>query len=656
MTRSLFLTIIFVLTVINGSAQIGRAYNNLIDKDYERAHELFMKVIDDEPSNAIANFGMAMLYSNDEYAGKDLMTAWDYILNADQGIESLSEDDKEILQEYFIETAARPRRYPVERKYKEHKDLLLDKFVKLIREGNNLELVNKVLSKYPDFPEYQNTVHIRNYLEFRKAEKTNTVKAYNTFIKDFPDAAQVPQAREKRNGLIYKEVKEKNTIEAYGKFMKDHPTAKQYQQAKMNKIHLEYKKAKDKNTVTALEQFIAEYPNSLDLLEAKKQLKQLIYEKAKEIKTLEAYNDFIRKYPSGARFIDIFNLKSNGLGEKYKANLKINRPVEWVRAFDKDMQFEYGGSSIITNEGDFVIGGNTAKDTGIQANAWMLRLDQNGEIRWNKVIGDTLHDQVDFIGCDKTGNIYAAGFTNAQTDSMSGNAWIFKLTSDGGRVWSRTLPFPKTNAMAVNSNDNIFIGGFVKDSVKHPKVIKISKEGKKLWNRAYITPGEVRSIKPAGDNSVVIATDRWIFNLDTLGYVNWELMLDTPETVIAIESMPGDDIIIAGYTEAKTGWIRAYNKDRLLWNTKVDYVDEFLINDITFSSITGNIYCGGSIDQSAVVIELNQRGALDHINKLSQKCKGGVFSLKCDKQDKLIIGLNGTLNESKGDLLLIKIQ
>lgn len=656
MKKSIILFILLAIFVASGLSQTQRAYNNLIDKDYERASVLFLKVLDDDSLDVMANFGMAMLYANDEYPSNDLMTAWEYILKAEQKLESITQDDKEILQDYFMNTEERPRRYPVNKKFEQRKDEVMDKLIKRIREANDLEFVYEVLEKFPDFPKYQNTVHIRNYLEYRKAEKSNTVDAYNTFIKKFPEAAQIPQATEKRNDLIYQEAEEKNTIDAYTTFMKDHPDARQYQQALMNKIHLEFKKAKEKNTVDALENFIEQYPNSLNLLDAKQLLKQLVYEKAKKVNTLEAYNEFIQKYPDGAKFIDIFNLKTDELGKKHHEKLKINRPVSWLRAFDNELQNDYAGQTIVADDGSFIIGGNTCTNDTTHANAWILSLDNEGKIKWNHIIGDIMHDQVNVIALDQTGDIYAAGFANSRRDTFTGNAWIFKLKNNGRRDWNRILPFPEAHTMAINNNDEIYVGGHKTDSLEYPSVIKISKEGKKLWQRTYITPGKIRSIKPADNNSVVIATGQWIFKLDELGYIDWELMLDSTETATTMKLLDGDGIIIAGYSEEGAAWCRKYNKNSLLWNTGIPYNDEICLNGITSSAITGNIYIGGSMDQSAVLLELDEQGKLKQKNKLMQKYHGGIHTLKITSDDKLIVGLNGYLEMSGDDILLMKLE
>ncbi len=656
MKKSIILFIFLNLIVASGFSQTQRAYNNLIDKDYERATVLFLKVLDDNSLNATANFGMAMIYADDEYPANNLMTAWEYLLKAEQKLESISQDDKEILQDYFMNTDKRPRRYPVERKFEQRKDEVLDKLIKRIREANDLEFVYEILEKFPDFPKYQNTVHIRNYLEYRKAEKANTVEAFNTFIKDFPEAAQIPEAKENRDELIYEEVEMKNTVEAYNRFMKEHPDAKQFQQARMNKIHLEYTKAKEKNTVAALEQFIEQYPNALDLLEAKQELKQLIYKKAKKVNTLEAYNEFISKYPEGAQFIDIFNLKTAELAKAYHKNIKINRPVTWIRAFDNELQNDHAGKTIVADDGSFIISGNTCVNDTSNGNAWILSLDNEGKIKWNTIIGDVMHDQINIVATDQTGDIYAAGFANSRRDTFTGNAWIFKLKNNGSRQWNRILPFPEAYALAINDNDEIYIGGHSTDSLNYPSIIKISKTGKKLWQRTYITPGKIRSIKPADNNNVVIATDQWIFKLNELGYIEWECMLDSTETTTALKVLPNDEIIIAGHSENNSAWCRKYDKSSLLWNTKIPYKDDIQLNDITTSAITGNVYIGGSIDQWAVLLEVDERGKLKNNNNLMKKYHGGVHTVNITSNDNLILGLNGNIKMSGDDIVLMKLE
>jgi hypothetical protein len=60
------------------------------------------------------------------------------------------------------------------------------KLIKFIREENNIDIVYQVIEKFPDFRHYDNVVHIRNQLEFRKYEKTKQLEGYLNSCGNFP--------------------------------------------------------------------------------------------------------------------------------------------------------------------------------------------------------------------------------------------------------------------------------------------------------------------------------------------------------------------------------------------------------------------------------------------------------------------------------------
>ena len=75
---------------------------------------------------------------------------------------------------------------PVKKKIEYAVETIEAKLIKYIREENNLDLVYEVIKKFPEFRYYDNVIHIRNQLEFRKYEKQNTLEGYLEFIQKFP--------------------------------------------------------------------------------------------------------------------------------------------------------------------------------------------------------------------------------------------------------------------------------------------------------------------------------------------------------------------------------------------------------------------------------------------------------------------------------------
>ncbi len=647
--------LIFIFSFSGITAQNKRAYKNLADQDFEKTMELFKKEIDSDSTNALANFGMAMLYSHEKHPGKDLPLAWDYLQKSLVKIEKIDADEKELLKEYFLNTEKRKSSYPLHKKIKREQDRISDELIKIIREGNDLELVNRVLKKSPDFEYYDNTVHIRNYLAFRKSEKENTIETYNNFISEFPDAAQIPQAVEQRDELAWKLVVKENTIQGFDKYLKDYPDSKHQQSALMKKQHLMFLEAKNTNSIESLEAFIKNYPKALDILEAKNLLRKLIYEKAKKIQTLAAYNDFIKRYPEGAEFIDIYNLKTSDLGKKYTSGLSIEHSIKMAKAFDYRLQCDYD-AKIATTGNSIFISGNTALNDTSNGQAWVIHIDQNGRFKWNKILGEHYHDYVNDIFATENGEVYGVGYTNSQRDTLTGTGWLFKLNDEGLKVWNRTLYLREATGICFNNENDFFISGYRSDSVNRPVIVKLNEEGKRLWSRQYLTRGRITCMKPDNEDNVVALADHWVFSLDKQGYLNWEAMLDTTNIASALCPLSKTKAVVSGTDTIKnTNWIRLYDNGKIKWDKTLPAKGKLEIHTIQSSEDHSRILAGGFDGKNAILFELNATGNITKKSVFDKNQLTAVTSV-LKKENGFYICLNGKTSEYKGDIVLLKIE
>ncbi|MBN2813850.1 MAG: hypothetical protein JXQ80_07215, partial [Bacteroidales bacterium] len=168
---------------------VKRAYKLLEKADYLKAYELFKEALSENKEDPAARFGMSLLLADDKSPQYNLIEAWECADGLIEKLDQLSPETLEFIGEYFYNTESRHISRPVKKKMEYGIETIEAKLIKHIREENNLELVYTALEKFPDFRHYNNIVHIRNQLEFRKYEKINTLEGYLTFIQKFPDAA-----------------------------------------------------------------------------------------------------------------------------------------------------------------------------------------------------------------------------------------------------------------------------------------------------------------------------------------------------------------------------------------------------------------------------------------------------------------------------------
>jgi TolA-binding protein len=622
-------------------------------KDYEKARELFQEVIQDEPDDPGAHFGLVVIYADKESPYFDIIKAKKHADLAEEHLNTILPDEEEVIQEYFMNTQERPTRRSVEKKITLAIEEVEANLIKYVREENNLELAGQVIEKFPDFRHYENVVHIRNHLEFRKAEKTNTIQAYNDFINAYPDAAQVPEAIKQINELAYVQAAKKNTVEAYQQYINEYPEAEKVNKAIIQRNKLAFENAKNQNTLDALQSFIEQYPDALEVPAARNIQKKLVYQKARKIRTLEAYNEFIKQYPEGEMYIDIFNLKANDLGEQYLGDhLGISANVEFARVFDNNEMVDHTGATAYKNNGEIVLVGNTQQsDTTRFTDPWVLGLNQQGKMDWNKIIRYPYSDWVNDVEINSRNEIYCAGITNWVNDTIPGSAWLFKLDASGKKIWNRTLGLQSTVGFEINDQDMlIFTGDYISpDTIRQHYVLKVDGEGKKRWKRSYAGNFSARDINMGDNQEMIIVTDQWVYGLDQQGYITWEKQFDT--TFIAEKGAvdpTGQLNYVAGINSNNEIVLYAFNRQsEMVWHKNMGKSSGFTVHDLEL--VGDNILLAASFQNNNELVLLNNQGNI--IKSWDILNNGRMEQVRITPDDN-----NALVTTANGNVVLLKMK
>jgi len=105
--------------------------------------------------------------------------------------------------------------------------------------------------------------------------------------------------------------------------------------------------------------------------------------------------------------------------------------------------------------------------------AFISKLDANGNFVWAKNIGSTGIDRAQGLALDGSSNVYVAGHFSGTVDfdpgaatfnltSQQHDAFILKLNTNGDFVWVKTISgpsFDENYTIAVDGDDSVYIGG-----------------------------------------------------------------------------------------------------------------------------------------------------------------------------------------------------
>ena len=252
------LSILFLIliTTISCSTIQERAFNNLRKGKKEQAFVSFVRINGTNSNSVIANYGLALLYSDATFIQYDLEQAYSCAQRAKKNVDSENWHDL----------------------------------------GDESELKNIAKIKIQPRSILTLTDSIDNAL-FEKVKKMNTIASFDKFIVKHPDSKYIKTAEEYIRNLAYIEVTQTNTIEAYKQFVIDYPNTREARLVQGVIDELAYKAALMKNNIEAFNQFIAEYPNAKQIGDAKRKITEIAFSQAKEKNTIAAYEEFIANYP-----------------------------------------------------------------------------------------------------------------------------------------------------------------------------------------------------------------------------------------------------------------------------------------------------------------------------------------------------------------------
>ncbi|MFT5801093.1 MAG: gliding motility-associated-like protein [Nonlabens sp.] len=281
----------------------------------------------------------------------------------------------------------------------------------------------------------------------------------------------------------------------------------------------------------------------------------------------------------------------NNLGNWDYWVLKLNEDgtLDWKR--------NYGGSNIDqatavwpTSDGGYVVAGASESNDGdLTGNnggedVWILKLNNLGDIEWQRNYGGTESDRAESIEQTADGGYIVAGYSESVDGDVSGNYgnfdyWVLKLDTNGNLSWDKNYGGSGADyGYAITQTQDggyIFAGSSFSDNIDVTDnnglydywVVRTDAAGNILWERNYGGEGEERAwhIAAASDGGFIIGgytfsiggdvgsnnggTDYWIVKVDADGELEWENTYggNQTESAFGLQQALDGGYILAGY-------------------------------------------------------------------------------------------------------------
>ena len=216
--------------------------------------------------------------------------------------------------------------------------------------------------------------------------------------------------------------------------------------------------------------------------------------------------------------------------------LDKNGNILWQKRYDGRVLNDSAYDIISTADGGYLVVGDTTVSSMSDFDAWILKLDQNGQIVWQKEYGDIFNNHAFTVSVANDG-YYVAGATTSQ-ENNSYELWVLKLDFLGNIVWQQTFGGAANDfaRSIITLSDGCLVAGGTysfgagKEDIW---VLRLSNAGNIVWQHTFggSEADTANSIAKVGNNFLIAGStasfgkgtdDVWLLMLSPSGDILWE--------------------------------------------------------------------------------------------------------------------------------------
>ncbi len=224
-----------------------------------------------------------------------------------------------------------------------------------------------------------------------------------------------------------------------------------------------------------------------------------------------------------------------GNGGTWVLKLDSNGNITWNKTF-----VGHGANSVRqTVDGGYVIAGETKSDAVSLYNAAeVFKLDLEGYLEWDKMYGGNGWNHVRSIQQTKDGGYVVVGKT--QSGGFEMKAWVFKLDTNGEIEWENRWGKENMDKEA-NSIQQTSDGGYIAagSSGGEAWVLKLDSKGNPKWDKTFVEWNTSYSIQQTIDGGYITAggMGAWVIKLDLTGEIEWNKTFSKENRMAEVSSI-----------------------------------------------------------------------------------------------------------------------
>ncbi|MGD0886555.1 MAG: hypothetical protein ABSA46_17080 [Thermodesulfovibrionales bacterium] len=309
--------------------------------------------------------------------------------------------------------------------------------------------------------------------------------------------------------------------------------------------------------------------------------------------------------------------------------------LSWAKTYSIE-DFTYGTEDLTkiysirqTSDGGYIASGDAQFPQRIDSDAWLIKLDGDGNVQWEKTVRGLHSDSAIAIQQTFDGGYVAVGSDRTllfDPIQSAGTMWISKLDSSGNFQWQKTYDSANIN-IGTSSVQQTVDGGYIVGcsasaffttptaSAMNACILKFDGEGNITWQKAYggVDSYEIADIQQTSDGGYVAMGNisafpfptynrPWIVRFDSDGQLLWQKIYDDAnrKTANSIQPTLEGGYIVGGSTSpdnanSSNAWLLKLNTlGDVEWQKSYSSGDNDLVNSVRQTSDAGYIAEGNS--------------------------------------------------------------
>ena len=293
--------------------------------------------------------------------------------------------------------------------------------------------------------------------------------------------------------------------------------------------------------------------------------------------------------------------------------------------------------------------GNKTEDNQGDLDYWVWKMDEGGELDWQKNFGGTSSDILYSIRNTNDGGFILGGTSNSQPgihkkDSCRGkdDFWIIKLNAKGGEEWQRTIGGSGQEilkSIAPTKDGGYILGGSSASAVS-PKILK---GGTDPYGKSEACRGNM---------------DYWVVRLNEKGEVKWQRTLGGKyaDMLESIEQASDGGFIIGGHSNSPSSQDKSedgYGSGDY-WVVKLDKDGNTEWEQVFGGEQDDHLYIVKQTKDGGYVLGGNSASASTGTKSKSNKKGTDIWIIRLDENAKIL--WQETYNTGKTDVLMSLVE